>query len=85
MLVCTFHKAFSIAEFYTVRLKFISAEKLDSNWQRPAANRMRHRHSGNYYARIQVSGKLIWKLLRPLPSVSPSSISKFFPVMMMFG
>jgi hypothetical protein len=43
-------------------MKGISAETADSRWQKtPVANLMRRKPSGNYYARIRVSGKLIWK------------------------
>jgi integrase len=57
--------AFSIPEFYTDRMKAIPAENTDSIWQKtPVANLMRHKPSGNYYARIRVSGKLIWKSLK---------------------
>jgi hypothetical protein len=56
---------FKICFFYTVRVEAIPAEKSDSPWQKtPVANLMRHKSSGNYYARIRVSGKLIWKSLK---------------------
>ena len=46
-------------------MKAISSEKSDSRWQKtPVANLMRHKPSGNYYARIRVSGKLIWKSMK---------------------
>ena len=46
-------------------MKAISLEKSDSRWQKtPVANLMRHNASGNYYARIRVSGKLIWKSMK---------------------
>src|ERR1700743_2234249 len=66
MLVFTFAKfAFSILEFYTIRMNVTSADQSNSRWQKtPVANLMRHRQSGNYYARIRVRGKLIWKSLK---------------------
>ena len=37
----------------------------ESHWQKtPVANLVRHTQSGNYYARIRVRGKLIWKSLK---------------------
>jgi integrase len=37
----------------------------ESHWQKtPVANLVRHVQSGNYYARIRVRGKLIWKSLK---------------------
>lgn len=37
----------------------------DSRWLKtPVANLVRHVQSGNYYARIRVRGKLIWKSLK---------------------
>jgi len=37
----------------------------ESRWQKtPVANLVRHVQSGNYYARIRVQGKLIWKSLK---------------------
>ncbi len=37
----------------------------ESRWQKtPVANLVRHIQSGNYYARIRVCGKLIWKTLK---------------------
>jgi integrase len=37
----------------------------ESRWQKtPVANLVRHVQSGNYYARIRVRGKLIWKSLK---------------------
>jgi len=41
-----------------------SSENKDQRWLKtPVANLMRHVQSGNYYARIRVRGKLIWKSL----------------------
>ena len=46
-------------------MKAIPADKSDSLWQKtPVADLMRHKPSGNYYARIRVGGKLIWKSLK---------------------
>ena len=46
-------------------MKVTSADKSNSLWQKtPVANLMRHKSSGNYYARIRVGGKLIWKSLK---------------------
>jgi hypothetical protein len=46
-------------------MKSISAENKDKRWQKTnVANLMRHVQSGNYYARIRVGGKLIWKSLK---------------------
>lgn len=42
-----------------------SSENTDPRWQKtPVANLVRHVQSGNYYARIRVRGKLIWKSLK---------------------
>ena len=42
-----------------------SPDKTDSRWQKtPVANLVRHIQSGNYYARIRVRSKLIWKSLK---------------------
>jgi hypothetical protein len=42
-----------------------SSENKDPRWQKtPVANLVRHVQSGNYYARIRVRGKLIWKSLK---------------------
>lgn len=42
-----------------------SDNNTDSRWQKtPVANLVRHVQSGNYYARIRVRGKLIWKSLK---------------------
>ena len=57
--------AFSILLFYTIGVKTSSSENTDPRWQKtPVANLMRHVQSGNYYARIRVRGKLIWKSLK---------------------
>jgi hypothetical protein len=46
-------------------MKTNSAEITDARWQKtPVANLVRHVQSGNYYARIRVRGKLIWKSLK---------------------
>jgi len=46
-------------------MKSDSAETTDARWQKtPVANLVRHVQSGNYYARIRVRGKLIWKSLK---------------------
>ena len=46
-------------------MKSNSAERTDSCWQKtPVANLVRNIQSGNYYARIRVRGKLIWKSLK---------------------
>jgi integrase len=51
--------------FYTICVKTSSSHKTESRWQKtPVANLMRHVQSGNYYARIRVRGKLIWKSLK---------------------
>ncbi len=55
--------------FYTDVLrcfvKTTSADKPETLWQKtPVANLLRHSQSGNYYARIRVRGKLIWKSLK---------------------
>ena len=51
--------------FYTIGMKANSSENTDSRWQKtPVANLVRHVQSGNYYARIRVRGKLIWKSLK---------------------
>lgn len=42
-----------------------SSDNADPRWQKtPVANLVRHVQSGNYYARIRVRGKLIWKSLK---------------------
>lgn len=46
-------------------MKTNSSENTDPRWQKtPVANLVRHVQSGNYYARIRVRGKLIWKSLK---------------------
>lgn len=46
-------------------MKTTSSDNTDSRWQKtPVANLVRHIQSGNYYARIRVRGKLIWKSLK---------------------
>ncbi len=41
------------------------SDNTGSRWQKtPVANLVRHVQSGNYYARIRVGGKLIWKSLK---------------------
>ena len=51
--------------FYTIRMKGNSSDNTDSRWQKtPVANLVRHVQSGNYYARIRVRSKLIWKSLK---------------------
>ena len=51
--------------FYTIGMKTNSSENTESRWQKtPVANLVRHVQSGNYYARIRVRGKLIWKSLK---------------------
>jgi integrase len=46
-------------------MKTNSSDKTESRWQKtPVANLVRHVPSGNYYARIRVRGKLIWKSLK---------------------
>jgi integrase len=46
-------------------MKTSSSENTDSRWQKtPVANLVRHVQSGNYYARIRVRSKLIWKSLK---------------------
>ncbi len=57
--------AFSILLFYTIRMKTNSSDNKDARWQKtPVANLVRHVQSSNYYARIRVRGKLIWKSLK---------------------
>ena len=54
-----------ILMFYTICMKTNSSDNTEQRWQKtPAANLIRHVQSGNYYARIRVRGKLIWKLLK---------------------
>src|SRR6202012_5113475 len=51
--------------FYTIRMKTNSSENKEQRWLKtPVANLVRHVQSGNYYARIRVRGKLIWKSLK---------------------
>jgi hypothetical protein len=46
-------------------MKTNSSENTESRWQKtPVANLVRNIQSGNYYARIRVRGKLIWKSLK---------------------
>jgi integrase len=46
-------------------MKTSSSDNTDSRWQKtPVANLVRHVQSGNYYARIRLRGKLIWKSLK---------------------
>ena len=46
-------------------MKRDQSEHTESRWQKmPVANLVRHVESGNYYARIRVRGKLIWKSLK---------------------
>src|SRR5256714_10712659 len=57
--------ASSILVFYTIRMKADLSDNTDSPWQKtPVANLVRNIQSGNYYARIRVRGKLIWKSLK---------------------
>jgi hypothetical protein len=56
---------FTICVFYTFCLKTNSSDNTERRWQKtPVANLVRHVQSGNYYARIRVRGKLIWKSLK---------------------
>ena len=51
--------------FYTICMKTNSSDNTEQRWQKtPVANLVRHVQSGNYYARIRVRGKLIWKSLK---------------------
>ena len=51
--------------FHTIGMKANSSDHPDSPWQKtPVANLVRHVQSSNYYARIRVRGKLIWKSLK---------------------
>ena len=51
--------------FYTIGMKAKSSDHPESSWQKtPVANLVRHVQSSNYYARIRVRGKLIWKSLK---------------------
>ena len=46
-------------------MKANSTDNTDPRWQKtPVANLVRHVQSGNYYARIRMRGKLIWKSLK---------------------
>jgi hypothetical protein len=46
-------------------MKSNSSDNTDARWQKtPVTNLVRHVQSGNYYARIRVRGKLIWKSLK---------------------
>ena len=46
-------------------MKTNSSDNTEQRWQKtPVANLVRHVQSGNYYARIRVRGKLIWKSLK---------------------
>ncbi|HEV2328045.1 MAG TPA: site-specific integrase [Verrucomicrobiae bacterium] len=46
-------------------MKTNSSEEKEQRWLKtPVANLVRHVQSGNYYARIRVRGKLIWKSLK---------------------
>lgn len=46
-------------------MKTNSSDDTELRWQKtPVANLVRHVQSGNYYARIRVRGKLIWKSLK---------------------
>jgi integrase len=46
-------------------MKNSATNRTISQWQKtPVANLLRHVQSGNYYARIRVRGKLIWKSLK---------------------
>jgi integrase len=46
-------------------MKTNSSESKEQRWLKtPVANLVRHVQSGNYYARIRVRGKLIWKSLK---------------------
>ena len=46
-------------------MKTNSSEDKEQRWLKtPVANLVRHVQSGNYYARIRVRGKLIWKSLK---------------------
>jgi len=57
--------AFSILLFYTMCMKTNSSDNTELRWQKtPVANLVRHVQSSNYYARIRVRGKLIWKSLK---------------------
>jgi hypothetical protein len=46
-------------------MKTNSSDDTEQHWQKtPVANLVRHVQSKNYYARIRVRGKLIWKSLK---------------------
>ena len=46
-------------------MKTNSSDNTELRWQKtPVANLVRHVQSSNYYARIRVRGKLIWKSLK---------------------
>jgi integrase len=46
-------------------MKSDQTDHTETRWQKtPVANLVRHVQSGNYYARIRVRGKLIWKSLK---------------------
>src|SRR6202012_5198842 len=86
MLVCAFGRfAFFILEFWTIRMSVTFTDESETCWQKtPVANLMRHRQSGNYYARIRVGGKLIWKssfgnALKPTGSayLRPNAFAKY--------
>jgi hypothetical protein len=53
------------AFLYTIGMKTSSSETTDFRRQKmPVANFVRHVQSGDYYARIRVRGKLIWKSIK---------------------
>jgi len=57
--------AFSILPFYTIGVIDDQTNNTEQRWQKtPVANLVRHVQSGNYYARIRLRGKLIWKTLK---------------------
>ena len=61
------------ADLHAMRMNLNSSDNTGSRWQKtPVANLVRHVQSQNYYARIRVRGKLIWKLLKPDESASPN-------------
>jgi hypothetical protein len=51
--------------FYTIGMNANSSDTKSSPWQKtPVANLVRHVQSDDYYARIRVRSKLIWKSLK---------------------
>lgn len=56
-------------------MKTNSSDNTDARWQKtPVANLVRNVQSSNYYARIRVRGKLIWRSLSTVSKIEDGSL-----------